>query len=45
MRDARLILATKTIRTFGYGILGVLLGLYLDKSGYSPAGRLVSLPP
>jgi len=35
--DGRLILAAKTARTFGYGLLSVVLGLYLDQAGYAPA--------
>jgi MFS family permease len=36
-RDGRLILAAKTCRTFGYGLLSVVLGLYLDQAGFAPA--------
>lgn len=35
--DGRLLLAAKTIRSFGYGLLSVVLGLYLEEAGYSPA--------
>jgi len=34
--DGRLILAAKTVRTFGYGLMSVVLGLYLDRAGYAP---------
>jgi len=34
--DARLILAAKTIRTLGYGLLSVALGSYLEESGVTP---------
>lgn len=34
-QDARLILAARGIRTFAYGFLSVLLGLYLDGLGFS----------
>ena len=34
--DGRLILAARGIRTFAYGFLSVLLGLYLDGLGFSP---------
>jgi MFS family permease len=35
-RDARLILAAKTTRTLGYGLLSVALGSYLKETGVSP---------
>lgn len=35
--DGKLILAARGIRTFAYGFLSVLLGLYLDGLGFSPA--------
>jgi MFS family permease len=37
-RDARLVVAAKTVRTFCYGFLGVLLPVYLTDLGLSPAG-------
>jgi MFS family permease len=37
-RDARLVVAAKTIRTFCYGVLGVLLPVYLTDLGLSAAG-------
>jgi hypothetical protein len=36
-RDGRLLLAAKTLRTFGYGLLSVVLGVYLDAAGYAPS--------
>jgi predicted MFS family arabinose efflux permease len=35
-RDGRLILAARAVRTFAYGFLSVLLGLYLKEVGFSP---------
>jgi len=35
-RDARLILAAKTTRTLGYGLLSVALGSYLEETGVTP---------
>jgi len=35
-RDGRLLLASKGMRSFGYGFLSVILGLYLDEAGFSP---------
>lgn len=35
-RDGKLILAARAIRTFAYGYLSVLLGLYLDELGFLP---------
>ena len=35
-RDARLILSARAIRTFAYGYLSVLLGLYLEQIGFAP---------
>ncbi len=35
-RDAQRLLVSKAARNFGYGLLGVVLGLYLDSLGYSP---------
>lgn len=35
-QDGRLILAARGIRTFAYGFLSVLLGVYLDGLGFSP---------
>ena len=35
-RDARLILGARAIRTFAYGYLSVLLGLYLEQIGFAP---------
>jgi MFS family permease len=35
-RDARIILTAKFIRTFGFGLMGVVLGLYLEEAGYQP---------
>ena len=32
-RDGRILLVTRTLRTFGYGYLAVILGLYLDELG------------
>lgn len=32
-RDGRILLLTRTLRTFGYGYLAVILGLYLDALG------------
>lgn len=34
--DGKLILAARGIRTFAYGFLSILLGLYLDGLGFSP---------
>jgi MFS family permease len=34
--DGRLILAARAVRTFAYGFLSVLLGLYLNEIGFSP---------
>lgn len=35
-RDARLILGARAIRTFAYGYLSVLLGVYLEQIGFAP---------
>lgn len=35
-RDARLILSARAIRTFAYGYLSVLLGVYLEQVGFAP---------
>jgi MFS family permease len=35
-RDGRLILAARTIRTFAYGYLSVILGVYLETLGFAP---------
>jgi len=35
-RDGWLLLASKGTRSFGYGFLSVILGLYLDEVGFSP---------
>ncbi len=35
-RDGRLILAARGLRTFAYGFLSVLLGLYLEQAGFAP---------
>ena len=35
-RDGWLVLASKGTRSFGYGFLSVILGLYLDEVGFSP---------
>jgi MFS family permease len=35
-RDGRLILAARAVRTFAYGFLSVLLGVYLEGAGYRP---------
>ena len=35
-RDAGLILSARAIRTFAYGYLSVLLGLYLEQIGFVP---------
>jgi len=35
--DGRLLLATCAVRSFAYGFLSVILGLYLDAAGLSPA--------
>jgi len=35
-RDARLILAAKTTRTLGYGLVSVALGSYLEETGVTP---------
>jgi MFS family permease len=35
-RDARLILSARAIRTFAYGYLSVLLGIYLEQVGFAP---------
>ena len=32
-RDGRILLVTRTLRSFGYGYLAVILGLYLDELG------------
>lgn len=34
-RDARLLFATRAVRTFAYGLLGVILALFLAARGYS----------
>ncbi len=36
-RDGKLILAARGLRMFAYGFLSVLLGLYLEQAGLSPA--------
>ena len=36
-RDGRLLFATRTLRMFGYGFLAVVLVLYLDEIGLTPA--------
>lgn len=36
-RDGRLLLAAKTIRSLGYGLLSVVLGLYLEETGLAPS--------
>jgi MFS family permease len=36
-RDGRLLFATFAVRSFAYGFLSVILGLYLDTVGLSPA--------
>ena len=36
-KDGRLLLAAKTIRSFGYGLLSVVLGLYLEETGLAPS--------
>lgn len=35
-RDGKLILTARAIRTFAYGFLSVLLGLYLEEAGFAP---------
>jgi MFS family permease len=35
-RDGRLILMAKSFRSLGYGLLSVILGLYLERSGFTP---------
>lgn len=35
-RDGKLILAARATRTFAYGFLSVLLGLYLEQAGFAP---------
>ncbi|HLE78226.1 MAG TPA: MFS transporter [bacterium] len=35
-RDGRLILAARGLRTFAYGFLSVLLGVYLEQAGFAP---------
>jgi MFS family permease len=35
--DARLIIAARGLRSFGYGLIAVLLGLALNRAGLSPA--------
>jgi MFS family permease len=35
-RDGRLIFLAKGFRSVGYGLLSVILGLYLEKSGFAP---------
>ncbi len=34
--DGRLILAARALRTFAYGYLSVLLGVYLEQNGFAP---------
>ncbi len=36
--DIRLVIAARGVRTFGYGLLGVLLGVALSQRGLSPVG-------
>lgn len=44
-RDAQLLLAAKTCRSLGYGLLSVVLGVYLEEAGFSPllVGTLLTL--
>ena len=35
--DARLIIAARGLRSFGYGLIAVLLGVALNRFGFSPA--------
>ncbi|HEY3247063.1 MAG TPA: MFS transporter [bacterium] len=35
-RDGRLILVARGLRTFAYGFLSVLLGVYLEQAGFAP---------
>lgn len=35
-RDGKLVLAAKTLRSLGYGLLSVVLGLYLEEAGFPP---------
>lgn len=44
-RDGKLILAAKTLRSLGYGLLSVVLGLYLKEAGFSPVtvGTILTL--
>ena len=44
-RDAALIIAARGLRSFGYGLLSVLLGVALSTAGFSPAaiGALITV--
>ena len=44
-RDAALIIAVRGLRSFGYGLLSVLLGVALSTAGFSPAaiGALITV--
>src|SRR5436305_5866794 len=46
-RDAALITAARELRSFGYGLLSVLLGVALSTAGLSPAaiGALITVSP
>ena len=44
-RDAALIITARGLRSFGYGLLSVLLGVALSSAGFSPAaiGALITV--